>query len=131
MENPPKNVNFIGIIPREKIDKFKVEFSLSKGYYCTLKGAEKITEELIEKIRCRMKEIVSLDMPIDKYSVGTDAAVDMFARYGMHDKERLFTYRRSSYVNIYDLDGFKDYFYGYMVPSTGYIKYFELFLSIK
>ena len=115
------------IIPREKIDKFKVEFSLSKGYYCTLKGAEKITDELIEKIRCRMKEIVSLDMPIDKYSIGTDAAVDMFARYGMHDKERLFTYRRSSYVNIYDLDGFKDYFYGYMVPSTGYIKYFELY----
>jgi uridine kinase len=115
------------IVPRENINKFKVEFSLSKGYYCTLKGKEKITDELIDKISCRMKEIVSQDLPINKYSIGTDAAVDMFAKYGMYDKEELFSYRRSSYVNIYDLDGFKDYFYGYMVPSTGYIKYFELY----
>ena len=45
---------------------------------------------------------------------------------GMHDKERLFRYRRSSRVNVYDLDGYIDYFYGYMVPSTGYLKWFDL-----
>ena len=45
----------------------------------------------------------------------------------MHDKEHLFEYRRVSKVNIYDIDGYEDYNYGYMVPDTGYLKYFELY----
>jgi uridine kinase len=45
----------------------------------------------------------------------------------MHDKERLFHFRRASTVNLYELDGFYDYFYGYMVPSTGLLRYFELY----
>lgn len=56
----------------------------------------------------------------------TDDAIRLFAERGMHDKERLFRYRRSSRVNVYDLDGYIDYFYGYMVPSTGYLKWFDL-----
>ena len=114
-------------VPREKIDKFKVEFSLDKGYFCTLKGSEVLTPGLIKQIEARMREIVALDLPIEKMSIGTDEAVEQFGRHGMHDKEKLFRYRRNSKVNIYSLDGFKDYYYGYMVPSTGYIKYFELY----
>ena len=52
----------------------------------------------------------------------------LFARYGMHDKEKLFAYRRVSKVNIYSINEFEDYYYGYMVPSTGYLKYFKLYL---
>ena len=114
-------------VPREKIDKFKVEFSLDKGYFCTLKGSEVLTPGLIKQIEARMREIVALDLPIEKMSIGTDEAVEQFGRHGMYDKEKLFRYRRNSKVNIYSLDGFKDYYYGYMVPSTGYIKYFELY----
>lgn len=113
------------ILGEEKYN-FKVEFSLSKGYYCTLKG-KNISCNMIEQIKKRMTEIIEQDMPIDKFSMGTDSAVEMFAANGMHDKEKLFSYRRSSFVNIYDIDGYKDYFYGYMVPSAGYIKYFGLF----
>ena len=115
------------VVPKEKIEKFKVEFSLSKGYYCTLKGSEPVTNELIVKIENRMKEIVLMDLPIEKISMSTDDAVKAFAKYGMHDKEKLFRFRRHSSVNVYSIDGFKDYYYGYMVPSTGYIKYFKLF----
>ena len=50
-----------------------------------------------------------------------------FARHGMHDKEKLFAYRRVSKVNIYSMNEFEDYYYGYMVPSTGYLKYFKLY----
>ena len=115
------------IIPKDKIEKFKVEFSLSKGYFCTLKGDVKITDELIDKIDARMREIIALDIPIEKRTISTDEAIKAFAKYGMHDKEKLFKFRRHSFVNIYSLDGFKDYYYGYMVPSTGYIKTFALF----
>ena len=65
------------------------------------------------------------DLPIEKYSMNTDEAVALFHELGMKDKEKLFRYRRSSRVNIYELDHYKDYFYGFMVPSTGYLRYYE------
>ncbi len=67
-------------------------------------------------------------MPIHKRSVRTDDAIALFGRHGMHDKERLFRYRRVSKVNIYSMNEFEDYHYGYMVPSAGYLKYFKLYL---
>ena len=74
-----------------------------------------------------MREIVKMDMPIDKRTVSTDDAIALFRRHGMYDKEKLFEYRRVSRVNIYSMNEFEDYFYGYMVPSAGYLKYFKLY----
>lgn len=116
------------VIPRQKIDKVKAEFSLSKGYYCTIKGDAQITEELLLSIKKRMRELVAADIPIVKKSLKTGEAIENFRKHGMYDKEKLFTYRRSSLVNVYSLDGYEDYYYGYMAPSTGYIEYFDLFL---
>lgn len=116
------------VIPRQKIDKVKAEFSLSKGYYCTIKGDVQITEELLLSIKKRMRELVAADIPIVKKSLKTGEAIENFRKHGMYDKEKLFTYRRSSLVNVYSLDGYEDYYYGYMAPSTGYIEYFDLFL---
>mgnify|MGYP003303476971 CR=1 FL=1 len=53
-------------------------------------------------------------------------ALKIFAEAGMKDKEKLFKYRRSSRVNIYSIEDYKDYFYGYMAPSTGYVNAFKL-----
>ena len=75
-----------------------------------------------------MRELVEMDMPIHKRTIHTDDAVALFRQHGMHDKERLFEYRRVSKVNIYSMNEFEDYYYGYMVPSAGYLKYFELYL---
>ena len=58
--------------------------------------------------------------------MNTDDAIALFHELGMTDKEKLFRYRRSSRVNIYVLDHYKDYFYGFMVPSTGYLRYYDL-----
>lgn len=116
------------VIPRQKIDKVKAEFSLSKGYYCTIKGDVQITGELLLSIKKRMRELVEADIPIVKKSLKTGEAIENFRKHGMYDKEKLFTYRRSSLVNVYSLDGYEDYYYGYMAPSTGYIEYFDLFL---
>jgi uridine kinase len=73
-----------------------------------------------------MKRLVEADIEIKKYSMKTEDAEYLFRDRGMTDKERLLHYRRSSRVNIYSLDGLEDYFYGYMVPSTGFLTVFDL-----
>lgn len=112
----------------DRVDQVRIHFSVDKGYYCTVKGNLKLDQELLTKIEERMREMVNMDLPIRKRSVHTDEAVEMFRKYGMKDKERLFRYRRVSTVNIYSINEFEDYYYGYMVPSTGYLKYFKLYL---
>ena len=71
------------------------------------------------------------DLPIEKRSIHTDEAVELFHQYGMYDKEELFKYRRSSRVNLYRMGAFEDYNYGYMVPSTGYLRYFASICTMK
>ena len=73
-----------------------------------------------------MLDLVEKDIPLKKYSIKTIEARQMFHDLNMKNKEQLLKYRTSSNINIYDLDGCKDYFYGYMVPSTGYLKYFDI-----
>lgn len=103
----------------------KVHFSVSEGYYCTSKN---VTPDsvFLRKVQTRMEELVSLALPIEKTTISVDEAVEHFSRHGMIDKARLFKFRRSSSVNVYRLGGFEDYYYGYMVPNTSYLKYFKL-----
>jgi uridine kinase len=106
-----------------------VLYSLGKGYFCQFVSEErKLDQKLLDSVKQRMHELVGQDIRIIKESVGTDEAIKRFAAQGMADKEKLFKYRRVSKANIYTLDGYEDYFYGYMVPSTGYIKVFDLLL---
>lgn len=106
--------------------KVKVEFSIGKGYYCSPRGDLQITEELVSKIKKRMEELVEEGIPMKKETLSTKEARAVFASQGMDDKERLFKYRRSSIVNVYDVDGYKDYYYGYMLPGTSYVKWFDV-----
>lgn len=103
----------------------RVEFTIGHGYYIGT-GKMKVTEELIEKLKNRMNELVELKMPMYKKSYDIDDALDLFRQKGMYDKERLFRYRRSSYINIYEMEGYFDYYYGYMLPNAGYVKHFDL-----
>jgi len=73
-----------------------------------------------------MREIVNQDEPIVKTQMPLDQAVAMFQERGYEDKVRLLKYRRREYVTIYALLDEKSYFYGYMVPSTGCLRYFDL-----
>lgn len=107
--------------------KVRVHFSVGDGLYCTVDGAAVNTEFLVH-VKARMRELIDKDIPFQKRSVNINEAIALFRRHGMYDKEKLFAYRRVSRVNIYSLNEFEDYFYGYMVPSTGYLKYFELYL---
>lgn len=105
--------------------KVKVYYSLGQGYYCELKNIE-WTPDQLEQLRVEMFRLVQADIPILKNSMKTESAEAMFKELGLADKERLLHYRRSSRVNVYDLDGMKDYFYGFMAPSTGCLSVFDL-----
>lgn len=113
--------------PKHSIERVSVEYSISKGLYCRLQASFEVTKDFLEKVKEQMKKTVEADLPITKRMVKTSEAVKLFEKYGMEDKTKLFKYRRSSYVNIYSLDGFEDYFYGYMAPSTGMLGVFDLF----
>lgn len=116
------------VVGHDRIHRAQVQYSLSNGYYCTLEGDLLLNEELLGKIKEKMLELVERRMPIEKRNVNTDEALAIFHTHKMYDKEKLFRYRRASRVNIYKLGKFEDYYYGYMVPDTGYLKYFELYL---
>ena len=115
------------VAEHKNIDKVRIHYSVSKGYYCTIEGNIDLTQEFLDRVESRMRAMVEMDLPIRKKSVHTDDAIAMFGQHGMHDKERLFHYRRVSRVNIYSLNEFEDYYYGYMLYSTGYLKYFKLY----
>ena len=101
-------------------------FSISNGFYFTWKGSLKPTEDLLSKIKARMLELAGQKIPITKRSVSTAEAREIFRKNGMTDKEKLFRFRRVSKVNIYTLDDYQDYFYGFMVHRTGYLTHFDL-----
>lgn len=112
---------------KENIDKVRIHFSLSQGFYCTLEGKIKPNREFLDRVEARMHELVEQKIPIEKESMHTMDAVKLFGALGMHDKERLFEYRRVSKVNVYSMNHFQDYYYGYMVPDAGYLRYFKLY----
>lgn len=111
---------------REEIGKVRVEFSVGSGYFCTLSGKLETNSAFTKAVQTRMKKLVDEEIPITKEVVNTQEAISRFAEYGMDDKAALFRYRRASKVNIYSIRGFQDYYYGYMVPNTSYLKWYTL-----
>ncbi len=104
----------------------KVEFTIGPGYFCSFKNGVKLDRAQIEKVKDRMGELVDMDLLVTKKSYPADEAIALFKELGMKDKVSLFRYRRSSNINVYCLGDYYDYYYGYMMPSTGYIRCFDL-----
>lgn len=106
--------------------RVRVCHCISQAYYCELVNYGKPGEKFVEALKEEMRRMAEKEIPIMKDTLTTDDAVKLFHDLGMTDKERLFRYRRSSRVNIYSLDNYIDYFYGFMVPNTSYLKYFDV-----
>ena len=119
---------FGDVLGKGNIRKLTVQYSLDKGYYCELDACISLSQELLEKVKSRMKAIVDDKIDIIKKEIPKREALDIFRECGMYDKMNLFRFRRSSTVNIYMLDDIVDYFYGFMAPNTSYIRYFDLYL---
>lgn len=110
----------------ESIEKVVIHYAMGPGFYFTIEGTVRLDEAFLAQVKERMRRIVEARMPIVKRTVSMDRAIEIFHKHHMYDKEKLFRYRRVSKVNIYSIEEFEDYFYGFMVPDTGYIQHFDL-----
>ena len=117
---------FYSVAGAGNVEKLMIDFSIGRGFFVEARGNFVLNQEFLDAVKAKMREYVERKIPIMKRSVSTDDAIDLFEKLGMYDKARLFRYRMVSRVNIYSIDGFEDYYYGYMVQNTGYIKHFDL-----
>ncbi len=117
---------FYEVVGSDNIKRVCVNFSLGNGLYIDAEGDFELNQELLDRVRDEMKKMAAAGIPIMKRSVNTEEAIDLFGKHRMYDKERLFRYRKASRVNVYSIGGFEDYYYGYMVQNTSYIRYFDL-----
>ncbi len=104
-----------------------IENSLGRSFYCEFLSPDiQPTPETLRRVEDKMREYVQMDLPICKQTFSVEEAIHVVRQMGMPEKAKLFEYRRSSTINLYSIEGFFDYYYGYMVPSTGYLKVFGL-----
>ena len=119
--------------------KLFIEHSLSRGYYCNLKGVrrqesgvrrqeseDKVTDDDVAKIKARMQEIVDLDMPFRRTEATNEEAVRVFSERGFADKVKLLETSGQIYSDYYTLGDTVDYYYGPLVPSAGYLQVWDL-----
>lgn len=101
--------------------------SLNKGLYIDIETIEELNVKDVEKIESRMKELAERDLPIIEKKYSFEEGVALMVEEGFSEKTKLLTKNlKARTLKFYSLEDYKDYFYGYMVPSTGYLKHFEL-----
>ena len=117
---------FYDTVGTERVQRISVEYSISRALFIRAKGDFILDQALLDRVEERMRQLVRQAVPIRKSSLCTEDAVQLFRSRGMLDKAQLLRFRISSRVNVYSLEDFSDYFYGYMVPDTSYLKWFAL-----
>ena len=115
---------FSDLFPKGKLT---IDHSVSfGGYYCQVSGRQALSESEIETLKAHMQELVDADLPFERKEVPLEEAVEYFRSLGYDDKIRLLSYRNKVYLTLYRLGERMDYHHGYMVPSTGYLRWFDL-----
>lgn len=112
-------------VGKEHINRFVIDYTIGNGYFCRLDGDVKLDQEMLNQIKSQMDQMVKDDLLIIKQTLPLREAIALFEKAGMYDKSKLFRYRRASSVNVYSIDDFTDYNYGYMAPSTGCIPLYD------
>ncbi len=96
------------------------------GYYCERDDERQLTDAELDELERRMRELVAADLPIYQVRVPLDEALQLFRDQGDLEKAELFARRRKDYLTLYELNGVRDYFHGFMVPRTSYLDLFAL-----
>lgn len=104
-----------------------LDHPLSKGYYCNIKNnGPKVTEEEVAAIKKRMHEIISKNLPITKHEKQGEEIIELFRANKQHDKVMLLETLKRPYSEVYELDGYFDYYNGALLPSTGHVSLFDI-----
>jgi len=98
----------------------------SGGYFCEVKGRKPLTKKELDVLKVLMKKFVKDDLPFVRKEVPLKEAMEYFLSRGEDDKVQLLKYRKKNYLTLYSLNERMDYHHGYMVPSTGYLRWFDL-----
>ena len=98
----------------------------SGGYYCEVSGRPALTDEELNQLETYMRQLVEQDLPFQKREAPLNEAIAYFEAKGQTDKVRLLAHRHKGYLTLYRLEDHQDYHHGYMVPSTGYLRWFGL-----
>ena len=106
--------------------RLRIEHSVSNGYFCCLNRREEITKETVELLKKRMNEIVAQDIPFERVETTAEIAMERFRKQGMDDKVALLETRHPLYETYYKLGDVYDMYYDCLVPSTGYLRVFDL-----
>ena len=106
--------------------RIKIMYSLSKGLYGELEIGRHVMERDLRRIEERMKEIIAADEKIEKLKLPLDEGIRYFEKEGLKDKVDLMKYKQNDEISVYRLGWYHDYYFGYMLPSTGFLKEFEL-----
>lgn len=107
--------------------KLTIDHSVSSGgYFCQVTGRPPLSHGQLVKVEARMRQIVEEDIPLWRSQIPLGEAIEYFRLKGHDDKVRLLEHRTKDYLTIYELKGNRDYYHGYMVPSTGYLCWFGI-----
>jgi len=98
----------------------------SGGYYCQVAGREALSEAEINLLKRHMQELIEADLPFERVELPLQQAIEYFQARGIEDKVKLLKYRSKDYLTLYRLGEQMDYLHGYMVPSTGYLPWYDL-----
>lgn len=96
------------------------------GYYCEMEDHQQLSDTNLNRLLRRMKELVAAQLPINQVKVPLEEALQLFRDSGDMEKADLFSKRRKDYLTLYELNGVRDYFHGFMVPNTNYLDLFDL-----
>lgn len=119
-------MTFADLFPKGKLT---IDHSISSGgYFCQVRGLGALSQAELDSIKSHMRELIRQDLPFDRREVPLDEAVEYFRKQKFDEKVRLLLHRQKPYLTLYSLKGRMDYLHGYMVPSTGYLKWFDLAL---
>lgn len=125
-----RSLSFLMIVAAHELfpeAKIVVDHSLTlNGFYCLVQEREPFTAEELARIEAHMRTLVEQDLPIVKHLIPLSQARQIFEQQGYLDKVQLLDFRKKDYLKVYELRGLYDYFYGHMVPSTGYLRLFAL-----
>jgi len=105
----------------------KVDHSVSSGgFYCEVTGREPLSMEELTSLEGRMQEMVRQDLPFERKVIPLKEAIEHFQKSGQLEKVRLLKYRQKEFLVLYRLGNHFDYHHGYMLPSTGYVRWFSI-----
>lgn len=112
------------VFPKGRIS---FNYSVSRSIFATVANlGHPFMEENLNSLENEIRRIISLDLPISRFTVTKDEAIEYYKSIGQNDKVKVLKYRKEDTVHMYECDGYKNYMFGYMLPSTGYLKTFEL-----